>query len=375
MSPLQDSPLEGSPLELEVSTFGQFGKPTDTFCLITSEDIDIALSGGEKSGYTRTMRLTLPPDKRLGELLTERVPRDAHVVSACPGRFLESLEPDELGDRQLAVLPAGSTPLTAEHVRYYLRAAARSDTAAQEALAEEFFDKVSASDRLLITDENTGTEAEFHHSDDTVGECVWNQQAGVLEPGEQQLLPPGKLSVTAADISTFRPEARLLGLTGELTLHGWPIVHRHADPADADEQAALFERLAALVSHPATLRVRAGVIEEALPKDDGARAAAEALNHLFEEDARYRTIWELGFGINTATEIIPANCGPNEVWGSTHGVVNLGIGVTPTTRFALAFLCPRSSLLASDGTAILGARKAVRRGRLRRQSSASCGCH
>ena len=360
------------PLELEVSTFGQFGKPTDTFCLITSEDVDIALHAGEESGYSRTTQLSLPPHKRLGELLAERVPKDAHVLSACPGRFLESPTPEELGDRELAVLPAGSTPLTAEHVRYYLRAAARSDTAAQEALAEEFFDRVGASDRLLITDENTGTEAEFDH---TVGDCVWNQQAGVLEPGEQQLLPPGKLSVTAADISTFQPEARLLGLTGELTLHGWPIVHRHADPAEADEQGRLFERLAALVSHPVTLRVRAGTVEEALPKNDGARTAAEALNLLFEEDPRYRTVWELGFGINTTTEIIPANCGPNEVWGSTHGVVNLGIGVTPTTRFALAFLCPRSSLLTADGTAVLGARKAVRRGRLRRQSSAGCGCH
>ncbi|GAA3044087.1 hypothetical protein GCM10020000_24500 [Streptomyces olivoverticillatus] len=118
-----------------------------------------------------------------------------------------------------------------------------------------------------------------------------------------------------------------------------------------------------------------GVIEDVTAPDAAARPAAEALDALLGTEPLYRTIWELGFGINTTTEIIPANCGPNEVHGASHGVVNLGLGVTPTTRFALAFLCPRSSLLTPDGTPVLGARRAVRRGRMRRVSSASCGCH
>ncbi|MEU9144211.1 hypothetical protein [Streptomyces sp. NPDC048349] len=360
------------PLELTTHDFGQFGEPVETFCLITSEDGGEPLSVLPGDGYSRVVHLTLPPGTRLGTLIAQGVPQDAHVLAVCPGRFLDSPTAQELGARKLAVLPAGSTPLTDEHVRYFLRSAAKADIARQAATAEEFFDRVGDSDRLAIVDDAAGTEAEFDH---TVGDCVWNMQAGVLEPGDQQIFPSGKLSVTAAEITTFAPEARLLGLHGDLTLRGWPIVHRHADPADGAEQQRLFEALSPLVSHAVTLHVTAGCIEGVTPQTPGAAQAAAELDKLLTDDPRYRVIWELGFGINTTTEVIPANCGPNEVYGATGGVVNLGLGITPATRFALAFLCPRSSLLTSDGTAVLGARKAVRRGRMQRVSSASCGCH
>ncbi|MBB4891184.1 hypothetical protein FHS39_000184 [Streptomyces olivoverticillatus] len=361
-----------SPLEITASDFGQFGEPSGTFCLVTDESGGKAIHCLPGRGYDRVLHLTLPDGQSLGELLDARVPADAHVLVACPGRFVTSPGPRELGGRKLSVLPAGSTPLTPGHVAYLLQTAARTDVARQEALAEEFFGHAEAYDRLLITDDEAGCEAEFDH---TAGECVWNQQAGVLSPGEQQVFPSGKLSVTAAEITVFSPEARLSGLTGTLALRGWPIVHRGADPADEPGQQRLFEALAPLVSHPVWLTVTGGVIEDVTAPDAAARPAAEALDALLGTEPLYRTIWELGFGINTTTEIIPANCGPNEVHGASHGVVNLGLGVTPTTRFALAFLCPRSSLLTPDGTPVLGARRAVRRGRMRRVSSASCGCH
>ncbi|MEU7132503.1 hypothetical protein [Streptomyces sp. NPDC046261] len=366
MSP-ESSPL---PVDITASDFGQFGDPSGTFCLITDEAGLKTIHCRPGKGYERVLHLALPPGQSLGELLAAHVPADADVLVACPGRFIESTR--GIGARRLSVLPAGSTPLTAGHVRYFLTSAARTDVAGQEAAAEEFFEHAGAADRLLITDDVAGTEAEFDHS---VGECVWNQQAGVLGPGEQQVFPAGKLSVTAAEITVFSPGARLAGLRGTLTLRGWPIVHRHADAADEPEQRRLFEALTPLVSHAVHLEVSGGVIDRVTPADAGARPAAGALETLLTAEPLYRTIWELGFGINTGTEVIPANCGPNEVYGARHGVLNLGVGVTPTTRFALAFLCPRGSLLTADGTPVLGARKAVRRGRLQRVSSASCGCH
>lgn len=360
------------PLDLTTSDFDQFGQPVGTFCLITSEQHGEPLFLLPGDGYSRVLHLTLPPGTRLGELIARSVPPDAHVLAVCPGRFLDSPTPQELGGRKLAVLPAGSTPLTDEHVRYFLRTAARTDVAQHARAAEEFFDLVGDNDRLAIVDDASGTEAEFDH---TVGECVWNQQAGVLDAGDQQIFPSGKLSVTAAEITTFEPEARLLGLNGDLTLRGWPIVHRHEDPADGADQQRLFAALAPLVSNAVTLHIAAGGIESVTPQTPGATSAAVELEKLLTDDPRYRVIWELGFGINTTTEIIPVNCGPNEVYGATSGVVNLGLGITPATRFALAFLCPRSSLVTSDGAAVLGARKAARRGRMQRVSSANCGCH
>jgi len=360
------------PLEFTTSDFGQFGEPAGTFCLITSEQRGAPLSLLPGDGCRRVLQLTLPPDTRLGELIARSVPEDAHVLAVCPGRFLDSPTERELGARKLAVLPDGSTPLTDEQLRYFLGTAVRTDAGQHARVAEEFFDLVGESDRLAVVDDVSGTEAEFDHR---LGECVWNQQAGPLEAGDQQIFPPGKLSVTAAEITTFAPDARLLGLSGDLTLRGWPIVHRHNDPADGAEQQRLFDALSPLVANAVTLHVAAGIIEGVTPQTAAATPAAEELDKLLSDDPRYRVIWELGFGINATMEIIPANCGPNEVYGATGGVVNLGLGVTPTTRFALAFSCPRSSLLTSDGTAVLGARKAVRRGRMQRRSSASCGCH
>jgi hypothetical protein len=359
-------------LELTAADFGQFGEPGGTFCLVTGEAEHGSIRVRPDPGYQRVLALTLPAGTALADLLANEVPDDAHVLVACPGQFLDSPAPELLGRRKLAVLPAGSTPLTAAQVHYYLRAAARSDVRGQDLTAREFFERIETSDRLLLVDDETGSEAEFDY---TVGDCVWNQQAGVLSPGEQQLAPGGKLSVMPAEINTFAPEARLLGLTGTLTLSGWPIVHRHSDPGDAAEQGELFARLARMVSHPVELTVVAGVIEAVTTADNAARPAVEALDRLLTEDPRYRVVWELGFGINTDMDALPANCGPNEVYGARSGVLHLGIGITPRTRFALAFLCPRSSLLTADGTTVLGRRKDVPRGQLNRVSSAGCGCH
>ncbi|KPI09485.1 hypothetical protein OK074_3291 [Actinobacteria bacterium OK074] len=360
------------PFELTATDFRQFGEPSGTFCLITGEAGRDTFRCRPGDGYQRVLPMTLPAGAALADLLTDEIPADAHVLVACPGQFLDSPAPEVLGKRKLAVLPAGSTPLTTAQVRYYLTAAARTDAGSQDLAAGLFFERVERTDRLLVVDDDTGSEAEFDH---TAGDCVWNQQAGVLSPGEQQLAPGGKIGVMPAEINTFDASARLLGLNGTLTLSGWPIVHRSDDPGDAPEQKRLFSELASLVAHPVQLTVVAGVIEAVTTADSAAGPAVEALDRLLGEDPRYRVVWELGFGLNTDMDALPANCGPNEVYGARSGVVHLGLGITPHTRFALAFLCPRSSLLTADATAVLGRRLDTYRGRMNRVSRASCGCH
>lgn len=359
------------PLEFVTSDFGQFGDPAEKFYLITSDQYGESFSLSPGDGCSRVLRLTLPPATSIGELIAAGTPEDAHVLAVCPGRFLTSPTEGELGARKLAVLPAGSTPLTDEHVGYFLRTAARTDAALQTRTAEDFFDLVGDSDRVTVVDDASGTEAEFDH---TAGDVVWNQQAGVMEPGDQQIFPAGKLSVTAADITAFEADARLVGLNGDLTLRGWPIVHRGEDPADCGDQQRLFDALSPLVANAVTLHV-SGDSSTVSPRRRQLRPRRQRSWRSCSPTTRATASSGSSAGINTGTEIIPANCGPNEVYGATGGVINLGLGVTPTTRFALAFLCPRSSLVTSDGTAVLGARKAVRRGRMQRISSAGCGCH
>ena len=170
------------PLELTATDFRQFGEPSGTFCLITGESSRDEIRCHPGDGYQQVLSMTLPAGAALADLLADRVPPEAHVLVACPGQFLDSPAPEVLGKRRLAVLPAGSTPLTTAQVGYYLTAAARTDVEGQDLAARRFFERVERTDRLVVVDDETGSEAGFDH---TAGDCVWNQQAGVLSPGEQ----------------------------------------------------------------------------------------------------------------------------------------------------------------------------------------------
>jgi len=351
---------------------GQFGGAGNTFCLVTTEaridDFVLAPDGA----YRNLLTLPLPTGADLADLLADQVPQDADVLVVCPDRFLASPSQEAIAGRRLAVIPAGSTPLTWEQVRYFLQVAERNDVVQQGKVADTFFESAERASELRITDASHGTAAVFEHR---AGDYSWNQQAGPLGAGEQQILPAGELSVLPVDITGFDPDARL-AISGSLTLRGWPIVHRYDVPDDLVDQHRLFTVLRDLVTHPVILHVVDGVIERHEATDAGGNCVAATLQDLFDADPRYRTIWELGFGINTDLDVLPGNCGPNEVYGAIDGAFHLGLGLTPTTRFALTFSCPGSSLTTPAGQVVLGAGpRGTRTGTLRRTSSASCGCH
>jgi hypothetical protein len=355
--------------------FSQFGdRRPSTFVLVTSEDLVDAFEIEEDGWYERAAVVGLARDASLAHVLTAETPGDSDVLVVLPGRFVTSLSADELGSRRLAVLPAGSTPLTMAQVDHFVTTAQRADATQQGKLADEFFGRVEEAAGLRLVDEG-GTEAvaTFDH---LAGDYSWNQQAGVLEPGDQQIAPAGELSVLPIDIMDFDDQARL-ALTGALTLRGLPIVHRYDVPADERDQQRLFARLRGVTTHPITLDVLDGVIEAVRPVDDAARAAATALDEVLASDERYRVVWELGFGINTDIEPWPGNCGPNEVYGATSGVVHIGLGLTPHTRFALTFGCVGTALTTDTGRHVIGGAESRQPGgaRLRRVRSASCGCH
>jgi hypothetical protein len=351
----------------------QFSGRHESFRLVVDEPARDAydLAGGD---YRDAKVLGLPAGTDLAELLAAEVPDGAHVLVVCPDRFLASPGEDVLGDRQLAVLPAGSTPLTARQVRHFLAAAELTDVAGQAAAAARFFDAVERTEVLRIVDPGYGTEAVFRPA---AADYAWNQQAGPLEPGEQQIVPAGELSVLPVDITDFDADA-CLAVTGTLALRGWPIVHRADVPADLPEQAELFAALRGLAGSPVVVEVDEGVIQSHHAVAEGGRRAAAALEQLFSTDPRYRTLWELGFGINAELQQLPENCGPNEVYGGPAGAFHLGVGLTPWTRWALTFSCPGSAVTDAGGTVLLGgdrAGAAPGRRRLSRRFTASCGCH
>jgi len=216
--------------------FSQFGPSGESFCLVTDEAYVEGFHIAPGGGYRDYRRLALPAGMDLPEMLNRQVPEDAHVLVVCPDRFLSSPSAEEISGRRLAIMPAGSTPLTWEQVRYFLTVAERNDAAGHAKAADAFFDAVEQCPSLRIVDAAQGTEAVFDH---LAGDYAWNQQAGELAPGEQQILPAGELSVLPVDITGFDPDARL-ALNGSLTLRGWPIVHRYDAPEDLADQRRLF---------------------------------------------------------------------------------------------------------------------------------------
>lgn len=362
-----------SPIEVNPSALRQFDGSSSAFFLVT--DADLAdLFKLMDNHYERADIVAIQDGGNLGELISE-LPDGASVLVAAPRTFIRSTDLEALGERRVAVMPCGSTPVQPEHIRHFLKVIERTDPAAQTEHADRFFESLTADLRLV--NDSQRTECTFDASDD---EYVWNQQAGVLGPGEQQIAPAGELSVLPMEITDFDPTRRL-ALNGSLTLRGEPIVHAGYDLALTGAQAALYEKLVALRRNPVIAEVEQGLITHcraASQSPEGIRAAA-ALNDLLRSDERYRAVWELGFGINTAMSIVPANCGLNEVYGATNGVVHLGIGLTPFTQFALTFLCPDTRLVDGASTTLLGPVDSQaadgKQCRIRRTKEASCGCH
>lgn len=354
----------------------QFPAPSGTFCLVTTAELADDIVIDDVHAYDKIMVTPIESGDDLSTVLRTAVPARADVLVVCPGLFVTSPSVADIGaERRVAIMPCGSTPTTREDIRYFLDVIERTDPAAQEDRAQRFFSAVSDAEELRLVDVERGTTCQFDLGDD---DYDWNQQAGPLAPGEQQIAPAGELSVLPTEITQF-DSARVLALSGALTLRGWPIVHAGYAAALAAEQAELYDTLVALHRNPVIVDVEDGVIVACRPGTDTATAAAvtAALDDLLDGEPRYRTVWELGFGINTAMSVVPGNCGLNEPYGGTYGVVHIGLGLTPFTRFALTFLCPDTTLTDHAGNSLIGRPlgSAPTGRRIKRTYGASCGCH
>jgi hypothetical protein len=352
------------PIVVRPARYRQFGNTRRPFYLVTN-----AAFAGAFAIDGEGEIVTLDADRRLGATLTTRTADDADVLVAARGAFLDGLSPDELCGRRVMVMPCGSTPVTPGHIRAVLPTLEQTDVAAQAERSEAFFAAVEDCTAITISDLLRATECDLHpHECD--GE--WHQQAGPLAPGEQQIAPAGELSLLAGGIAAFDPAARL-PISGQLTLRGPVIVHAGYDAGLGAEQERLYRRLSGLYQAPVVVDVDGGIIVSCGPGEDStesARAAAE-LERLLAADVGYRTVWEIGFGINSELCLLPGNCGLNEVFGGRNGVLHIGLGLTPGTRFALTFLCPDSAVTTDEGSTLVG--RPARR--LARTRSASCGCH
>jgi hypothetical protein len=267
------------------------------------------------------------------------------------------------------VMACNSTPVSLDAIAHFLEIMESSDPEVQKGFCERFFAVAEAAEQLKFLD-SSGSAAVLEHQKRSL---EWNLQAGPLDWGEQQIAPSGEMSVLPLDIMRFDAGMRM-PLNGEVVFHGQPVLHAGAF-ADREDQLRVYSGLAALTQHSLVASVREGVIDELRAGPD-VRAAAATLEELFSADDRYRVIWEIGFGLNTALKSpLPGNYAMNEVFGGANGIVHWGLGLTPHTRYALILPSIKTRVVGANGAVALGAEEPSPARRMRRRVTATCGCH
>ena len=347
----------------------QYGAPEDAvFCLVTNPALADVLALEECDDYRdATVVLFGPDDPSFEELLRTRIPQRSHVLVVSPDRFFASPPPAALGpDRKLLAMACNSTPTSLDEIAYFLDVIERTDPLEQAEFARGFFERLEDAEYVRFVNPQTGTSMRFDHFAQSY---EWNQQAGVLEWGEQQIAPSGEISVLPIRISGFRCRTSSCASAASLTpCRGYPILHSGTPSMLREDQARIYGKLSDMQDHPVIATVENGRATAFRDFDGRASApAVEMLRTLCEVDSRYGLVWEMGFACNTALTPLARNCAMNEVYGATAGgAMHFGLGLTPFTQYHLDIICPTpssSTSAAATSSARLGERAAAGRSR------------
>jgi hypothetical protein len=338
-------------MRVNPANIGQFGSPEgSTFCLVTNKEVADRIEVVEDAEYV-DYRTVLFDDGDFEQLLQEQVPEPAHVLAISPMRFFESPPANVLGPRRkLLAMACNSTPADFATVAHFMRVIEATDPQAQEDFSANFFEAAENGEHLEYRDSVHGTCAILRHFDK---DLVWNQQAGLVDWGEQQIIPSGEISVLPIDITEF-DESLSLPLDGEIVIRGYPILHSGTPSFTRSDQDRIYQRLKGMASAPIKAVVEAGRITDLTALAAGAEPAVEMLEAMFAVDSRYRIVWEIGHALNTELTMLPGNHAMNEVYGGTTGCLHWGLGLTPFTQFHLDIISPGTVVTNDQGEALLG---------------------
>jgi len=329
----------------------QFGEPEDaTFCLVTNPEYKDSLVIHRSGRYRDYQTILLHPGERFSDILS-RIPESAHIFGVSPSVFFESPSDEILGPRRkVLAMACNSTPTTLPLIAHFLDVMERTSPVDQDHFSDTFFELLEGSEEMTYADEKRGTRAVLKHLEPNL---VWNQQAGALGWGEQQIVPAGEISVLPIDITEFEENLRL-PLNGEIVLRGYPILHNGAPSFSRADQARIYRHLSVLQDNAVVCRVEDGVIQDIRADTPGAASAVDMLNAMFEVDSRYRIVWEIGHALNTSLELVVGNHAMNEVYGATEGCLHWGLGLTPYTQFHLDIISPDTTVYTDSGIIALG---------------------
>jgi hypothetical protein len=329
----------------------QFGSPQGaTFCLVTNPAYADAIEVVHDAPYD-DFRTVFFDHGDVFENILATLPEPSHVLAISPDRFFESPDSSLLGNRKMMAMACNSTPTTFDIIKHFIGVMERTSATEQDKFADMFFERAEAADALEYVNERTGTRAVLDHLQE---DLVWNQQAGSLDWGEQQIVPSGEISVLPIEIREFHEDLRL-PLEGEITIRGYPILHNGTPSFTRGDQARIHRELIGMTKHAIRCRLENGAITTLTAVDPGAQQAVDMLEAMFTVDSRYRIVWEIGHALNTSLDLLPGNHAMNEVYGGTQGCLHWGLGLTPYTQFHLDIISPDTCVIGQNtGEVLLG---------------------
>lgn len=321
------------------------------FCVVTEPAYSGMFEIESDPKYSDALIVEYDGKVEFATVLQNQIPDNCHVLVILPSFYFKSPPPQALGPRRkLGVMACFSTPTSPEAIRHFLQMAEGTDPQEQDRRAQDFFTRGERADALRFVDRVHGTSAVFEHLPDNLS---WHEQIGMLHWGEQQLLPSGEISVLPVQVFGQNIDMQL-SFNGTLALKGTPVLHAGSPSFLPRDQARIFDELAALEDHPLIATLENGVIVRLEATDPACRPAERMLSAMFAVDSRYRTLLEIGFGINTALKLFPGNAAMNEVYGASNGAVHFGLGLIPYTVYHLDLICPETSVESTAGEPILG---------------------
>jgi hypothetical protein len=339
-----------STLVVDPQKIRQFGEPDGaTFCLVTSAELAREVAIVQSSAYPDHDVVVFDDD--FETILSDRVPGRAHVLVMSPATFFQSPDDRLIGpDRKLLAMACNSTPTDHAALRHFLTCIEATDPVAQEKFSNRFFELAEHGDALEYHDAEFGTTAVLQLF---TQDLVWNQQAGLVDWGEQQIVPSGEISVLPIEITDF-DAALSLPLDGEIVIRGYPILHSGTPSFALSDQKRIHDRLWPLRENAVRATVSNGLITSLEALSEGASGVVDMLETMFAVDSRYRIVWEIGHALNTTHEILSGNHAMNEVYGGTEGCLHWGIGLTPFTQFHLDIISPGTYVTNDQGETLLG---------------------
>jgi len=330
----------------------QFGEPEDSvFCLVTNPELQDEITVVKNGRYRDYLTIPFREGERFEDVLPERVPEPAHVLAISPLSFFESPPPELLGPkRKLMGMACNSTPTPLSAIKHFVDIMERTSPEEQGRFSDRFFELLESTEQLVYVDEKHGTRAVLQHLEP---DLVWNQQAGPIEWGEQQIVPAGEISVLPIEITDFHEDLHL-PLEGEIAFRGFPILHNGTPHFSRADQARIHFELATLNMHAVIATVENGIITHIRPHTSGAKSAVDMLTAMFDVDSRYRIVWEMGHALNTSLDVLPGNHAMNETYGATDGCLHWGLGLTPFTQYHLDIISPDTTVYTDSGEVVLG---------------------